>query len=768
MRAALLLLLPLCASAFELWVGARDLTPASNAVLWLLNGSASSSAWADGVSVGFPPVYGGGDLAALSAAGLRLMPCIHSSLETMQRQLHDGGARAASPDTGAFAAAYARALPDFRAGTAGGPQPFMWWSLVEDDSSGVGFPYAQLAVPPSSHADAHAQFDAYLQRAQVLALALAPGTPLVAQVGFAEQAHAHFARGVRLAIVERANDDIGDLGTALAFARGAARQFNGSFGVDLSWWWGVLYSGVNQLPSSYHRRHAFGALFGGASVVNIEGGDGLCDGAGAPLALGRELEAFGRFARRLYPQRGAQRAGLGPAPRPLTPVLLVLPKDHGYSTKPYWLSQQQGYGYARLPPRQGDAALRGVFNLLLPGAGFAQDPFPFGAFAQDDPPASMWALSSQTAPYAPRLADTYAAAPYLPFGTYQNRSQAAADFAARPRDPAPSRPMGDSTWGNVFDVAVAGLGLHRSGAGTAAPNNVWGNVWGGNRRQQQRQQQQRKQRQQEGAADPDPDADPPLPLAGGPAASGYQLCVLLGPVNLTSSLKAQLLAYARAGGRVVLAAGVIGPGDGDLTGIPSLLPELRVGRSWRWGSGGGGAAAATHEPFRYLPAAGCSGAGANLTVLASTAAGVAACGGAPCPLAVQFALGAGSVTTLLLPWMEGEAGLAALAARVLGGAIASVAPVELAWEEGEGWPVDFSASASPDGQWVHALVSNNEEAAWQGSVTFTGAAGAPRALRECSEARSGAPLPLGGPAGRSVALAVAAMDVAVVRCAAEW
>ena len=92
MRAALLLLLSLCASAFELWVGARDLTPASNAVLWLLNGSTSSSAWADGVSVGFPPVYGGGDLAALSAAGLRLMPCIHSSLETMQRQLLQDGA----------------------------------------------------------------------------------------------------------------------------------------------------------------------------------------------------------------------------------------------------------------------------------------------------------------------------------------------------------------------------------------------------------------------------------------------------------------------------------------------------------------------------------------------------------------------------------------------------------------------------------------------------------------------------------------------------
>ena len=136
--------------SFELWVGARDLTNSSNVVQWV-----TRTPWVDGISVGFPATYAPSDLASLSAAGLRLLPCIHASLETMQRQLFDDstGSRAA-PDTSLFESAYVAELPAFKAGTAGGPQPFMWWSLTEDDSSGVGFPYEQLAVPPSSHADA--------------------------------------------------------------------------------------------------------------------------------------------------------------------------------------------------------------------------------------------------------------------------------------------------------------------------------------------------------------------------------------------------------------------------------------------------------------------------------------------------------------------------------------------------------------------------------------------------------------------------------------
>ena len=128
------------ASSFEFWVGARDLRPTSNVVLWL-----NGSSWADGISVGFPPLYNALDLQKLSTAGLRLLPCIHSSLETMQRQLFDDPP--AVPDTLLFSSAYTRTLPDFQTGTTAGPKPFFWWSLTEDDSSGVGFPYTQLSVP---------------------------------------------------------------------------------------------------------------------------------------------------------------------------------------------------------------------------------------------------------------------------------------------------------------------------------------------------------------------------------------------------------------------------------------------------------------------------------------------------------------------------------------------------------------------------------------------------------------------------------------------
>ena len=738
------------ARAFELWVGGNDLRNTSNVVRWLLGGNGTASTWADGVSVGFPAVYSGADLGALSSAGVRLLPCVHASLETMQRQLFDngadGGGGRAAPDTDLFSGAYTSELPAFRAGTAAGPQPFMWWSLTEDDSSGVGFPFEQLAVPPSSHADAWAQFDNYLQRAQVLARAVFPDTPpLVAQVGFAEQAHAHAARGAALMLMERANDDVGDLSTAIAFGRGAARQYNASFGVDLSWWWGVLYSGVNRLSGSFHRRHAYLAWAAGASVVNVEGGDGLCDSSGEALELGREMQDFGALVRPL----GSR--GVAPALRPATPVLIVLPRDHGYATRPYWLTQAQGYGYARLPPRVGDGAIGAFFALAFPGAGFAQDPWAFGAFASDDPPASMWALSSLTAPYAPRASDATAAAPYLPFGTYANRSAAAADFAATGRDPAPWRPMADSTWGHIFDVAVAGPGLSSSSQRSAVPNNVFG----GGRRQRTQSARQR-----------DDAGVPPLPLGAG---SGYSVAVLMGPVNLTAVLKAQLVQFALGGGHVVVAAGVVGPSDGDITGLTSMLPELRVGRAWRWAGQQQQQQPQQLEAFRFVPTLMPGGVPpANVSVLATTVASLEACGGAPCALATRFALGAGAVTTVLVPWLEARDGLAGVAAGVLQEAVSAVAPLAVTWDDAEGWPVDTVAAAGPGDGAYTAVVSNNEEAAWRGNVRVVQTApGAPARLSACVELRSGSPVPLDA-GGLSFALAVGAFDVAVVRCGAAW
>ena len=758
LRALALALLALRARAVELWVGARDLTAASNVRLWALDAANGTSSWADGLSVGFPPLFAPADLAALSAAGMRLVPCVHSSLDTMQRQLLQNDDAPASANTSEFVGAYTGVLPAFRAGTAAGPGPFMWWSLTEDDSSGVGFPFEQLAVPPSSHADAWAQFDNYLQRAQVLSAVLAPGTPLVAQVGFAEQAHAHFARGATLAVVERANDDIGDLSTALAFARGGARQFGAAFGVDLSWWWGVLYSGVNRLPGAYHRRHAFLSLYAGASVVNVEGGDGLCDGDGKPLPLGAEVQAFGEFLR----SHGLA-GGVSPAAAaPIVPVLVVLPKDHGYSTRPYWLTRNEAFGYARLPPRVGDRAIGGFFSFVFSGAGFSQDPWPLGAFASNDPPASMWALSALTAPYAPRLSDVVQAAPYIPFGRFDNRTAAAAAFAAAGTDPSPWRPMADSRFGGIFDVAVAGLGL-ASGTLSAAPNNVFG---ASRRRGPSATGAGTGPRNSAAAAGGDADGDAPLPLGPG---SGYRVALVLGPVNMTATLRAQLLNFAQRGGHVIVAAGVVGPADGELTGLPLMLPELRVGRAWRL------AAPAplppvpqTREAFRFVPVQFEGGAPpANVTVIASTAAAFAACGGAPCPLATNFAVGAGIVTTVLIPWFEGgdRDGLSALAEGVFEHAFAAVAPLSVSWADDEGFPVDFLAAASRAAATFTAVVSNNDEANWRGNVTLAGP-DAPQSIANCAELRSGARVVVAD--GTAMDVRVGGFDVAVVQCDAVW
>lgn len=731
----LLLILP-CVSAFELWVGARDLRPSSNVRTWVVNTAGNtSSSWADGLSVGFPPIFSPTDLAALSSAGIRLLPCVHSSLDTMQRQLFQDGAA----DSSTFSGAYADVLPAFRAGTVSGPGPFMWWSLTEDDSSGVGFPFEQLAVPPSSHADAWAQFDNYLQRAQVLSQTILPNTPLIAQVGFAEQVHAHFARGSSLALIERANDDIGDLSTALAFARGGARQFGAKWGIDLSWWWGVLYGGVNRLPSAYHRRHAFLSLYAGASVLNIEGGDGLCDGAGVPLPLGVEMQAFGEFVR----AHGLTRGVAPVQTAPLVPVLVVLPKDHGYSTRPYWLTRNEAYGYARLPPRVGDRAIGGFFSYVFSGAGFSQDPWPLGAFSSNDPPASMWALSALTQPFAPRLTDVVQAAPYIPFGKYTNRTAAAAAFAASGADPSPWRPMEDSRFGGIFDVAVTGLGLD-TGVLSAAPNNVFG----GERRSAFHARTTGN--------------NPPLPL--GPD-SGYRVALLLGPINLTADVKSQLLEFAHDGGRVIVAAGVVGVEDGDFTGLASMQPELRVGRAWRLTASP--PSPQQREAFRFVPVTFANGVPpSNVSVLATTTAAFAACGSVPCPLATDFAVGNGFITTILIPWLEGgdRDGLSLLAERLLERAFTAVAPLAITWADDEGFPIDFIASSSRAAGTFTAILSNNDETTWRGNATL-GGPDAPSTISNCADLRTGTPFVV---EGETIVASVPGFDVAIIQCGAVW
>ena len=127
-------------------------------------------------------------------------------------------------------------------------------------------------------------------------------------------------------------------------------------------------------------------------------------------------------------------------------------------------------------------------------------------------------------------------------------------------------------------------------------------------------------------------------------------------------------------------------------------------------------------------------------------------------------VGAGVVTTVLIPWLEAGEGLSRLAEALLERAFAAVAPLQVTWADDEGFPVDFLAAASRAGGTFTAVVSNNDEARWRGNVTIAGP-DAPSSIANCAELRSGAPVPaeLG-----TMHVNVGGFDVAVVQCDAVY
>ncbi len=416
--------------------------------------------------------------------------------------------------------------------------------LIEDDSAGVAFPQELLRRKPRTHAEAKALFDAYLNEALALSR-LYPGVGRWGMVGYAGSAHHYAAHGVECVIVERCNDDVEDLQTAIAFARGAARQYGGMWGIDLSLWWGVIHGCVQHLPASLYTRHLFMSFFSGAQVFRIEGGDLLVDADKGPSLVAQAVDAFANTVKHIVS---------GETDRP---VAFLLPDDHGWMTPPYWRTTGEAWNYARVPCRPGDRGLDGLFGAAFPGSVFAMDPFPFGACAENDPPASPFSLACITPEFAPTPRDRYYAPPPIPFGRFTDRQTARAAMHETGMDPSPYRAMGDSRWGDIVDVLTTTAGLD--------------------------------------------------------ALSPYPVLILAGPVQLDADLRERLMAYVRNGGALVMAAGTATPEDTGICGAV-IQPELRVGRAWRWRN-----APMTHEAFRFVPVHAADNP--NVAVLATTSAG---------------------------------------------------------------------------------------------------------------------------------------------------
>ncbi len=405
---------------------------------------------------------------------------------------------------------------------------FIWEGFTEEDSSGVGFSRNFLLNPSRSHDEAKNMFENFLKEGMIEIQKYVPHIRKWGRCGYASSTHHYAKLGLDTILLERTNDDIEDIQTGVAFTRGAAKQYNCEWGIDFSLWWGVFAGCIQDLPTSYHRRNWLISYFSGADYLAIEGGDLLCYRDGTLSRLGKDFEEFSKWIQKI--SRGT----------PVIPIAVILPSNHGWITPPYWETQQYAWNYARLRRNPGERGVDGFFTTVFPGSNFAMDPFPFGSYKEDDPPASPFALSCITPRYAPLPQNVFYAKSYIPFGKFKSRKEANTFLKEHNMDIAPYRPMGVSRWGDIFDVFTDEVSVD--------------------------------------------------------TIKQYKVIILLGPLVLTEELEQKLVEYIRDGGTVVCSAGVIEPDDYNWTGV-QMLPELHVGYRWRWTQGDW-----VNEAFRFVPA----------------------------------------------------------------------------------------------------------------------------------------------------------------------
>jgi len=317
---------------------------------------------------------------------------------------------------------------------------FIWEGFTEEDSSGVGFSRCLLQNQPSSHKEAEERFEQFLREGLSEVCKYAPNIHKWGRCGYASSTHTYAKLGLDCVLLERANDDVDDLQTGIAFLRGAGKQYGCSWGVDFSLWWGVFYGCVQNLPCSYHRRNWLISYFSGADYMSFEGGDLLCSPEGKLSVMGSEFEAFSKWISKN--KRGVA----------YTPVAVILPSSHGWITPPYWETQSFAWNYARLRREPGEKGIDGFFGMCFPGSQFAMDPYPLGCYEENDPPSSPFALSCITPRYAPSPKNIFYSKSYIPFGKFRNRKGANRFLNENRIEPAPYRPMGVSRWGDIFDV----------------------------------------------------------------------------------------------------------------------------------------------------------------------------------------------------------------------------------------------------------------------------------------------------------------------------
>ncbi len=242
------------------------------------------------------------------------------------------------------------------------------------------------------------------------------GCPLLAQTDFPMNAFYAFELGADVCLLERGIDALGDLSTGIAFVRGAARQFERRWGIDLS-----AYRVSNQSPTtfdgsgrltggssaSYLRRHLYVAFLSGARVLQLEPASYRHpDGRANPL--GEMVREFADFALRRHPDAGA----------PLVSMALMADYYGGFDPRHWVHCQEEAVWYRDIPYSDGDRMLDNFLKVAYP---------------------EHW---------------LHGLAPGAPFADSAHRPDPARfkEYLVAGGDPRPYEPKGPTRWGDNLDL----------------------------------------------------------------------------------------------------------------------------------------------------------------------------------------------------------------------------------------------------------------------------------------------------------------------------
>jgi len=295
----------------------------------------------------------------------------------------------------------------------------LWSLMIEwDQSGGAWVPNGRPRYGGLTRAQAHGRFaDYYLKQSPPLATYLRqPPTArpcrLAAVTDYSPNAFDAYEWGVDVGLLERGVDELGDVATGIAFMRGAGRQYDRPWGIDLSTWRTAADSATRfdaegkqtgGWSPSYLRRHMYAAYMAGAHILQIE--PTVFYGAGGSAnPFGLTVKRFADFALRRHPDVGA----------PAVPTALMLDVHSGFDPKHGPYNQQHAVWYQDVAYSSGDFMIDNFLKLAYP---------------------DHW---------------RHGTAPGAPFSTPSGYQR----FLASGGDPRPFEPMPSTRWGDTFDVVL--------------------------------------------------------------------------------------------------------------------------------------------------------------------------------------------------------------------------------------------------------------------------------------------------------------------------